>query len=210
MSLGDGYQDRTTQEVLDRLDRVRATSRGWSACCPAHPDRTPSLSVAEGDTCVLVKCWAGCELDEIAAAMGLRVSDLFYRPLSGQRSRKRTARSVIKRIDWRRQAAALEDEAITLWLHANEVFAFACNLDTTAWTDEDWDTATEAVCGAYENRERAEAPARKPKDARPKCKCRADQSRRCRGKADVDIGCNGGTVWDALTTTSTRAVFDRR
>jgi hypothetical protein len=106
---------------------------------------------------VLVKCWAGCTVDEIADAMGLRVADLFYHPLSGQRPRKRTTRSAIKRIDWRKQAGALQDESITLWLHANEVFAFACNLDTTAWTDEDWDSATDAVCDAYKTMERAEA-----------------------------------------------------
>jgi hypothetical protein len=63
----------TMEDVLGRLDRVRPTTRGWSACCPAHADRTPSLSLAEGETCVLVKCWAGCKLDDIAAAMGLRV-----------------------------------------------------------------------------------------------------------------------------------------
>jgi hypothetical protein len=91
--------------------------------------------------------------------MGLRVADLFYRPLSGHKQRRgtHTGRTATRRIDWRRQAAALEDEAITLWLHANEVFAFACNLDTAAWTDEDWDTATDAVCDAYKTMERAEA-----------------------------------------------------
>jgi hypothetical protein len=147
----------TMEDVLSQLDRVRPTTRGWSARCPAHPDRTPSLSVAEGDIGVLVKCWAGCTVDEIADAMGLRVANLFYGPLSGQRPRKRTARSATKRIDWRKQAGALQDAAITLWLHANEVFAFACNLDTAAWTDEDWDSATEAVCDAYKTMERAEA-----------------------------------------------------
>ncbi|WP_447986373.1 hypothetical protein [Nitrospira sp. Nam74] len=144
----------TMDNVLSRLERVRPTSRGWSACCPAHPDRTPSLSLAEGDTCVLMKCWAGCELNEIAAAMGIRVADLFYHPASGKR---RTGRSVSKRRDWRKEAAALEDKALTLRLDADAVFPFACNLNTTAWTDEDWDAATDAVCGAYQKRERAEA-----------------------------------------------------
>jgi hypothetical protein len=102
---------------------------------------------------VLVKCWAGCTVDEIADAMGLRVADLFYRPLS--RNKQRRGRNTTKRVDWRKQAGALQDEAITLWLHANAIFAFACNLDTTAWTDEDWDTAIEAVCKAHENVERA-------------------------------------------------------
>jgi hypothetical protein len=155
----EGQEATATRQILDRLERVRPTTRGWSACCPAHHDRNPSLSVAEGDIGVLVKCWAGCTVDEITDAMGLRVADLFYRPLSGKKQRWdcRTDRTATKRIDWRRQAAALEDEAITLWLHANEVFAVACNLDTTAWTDEDWDTATDTVCHAHKTMERAEA-----------------------------------------------------
>lgn len=98
---------RTMDDVLGRLDRVRPTTRGWSACCPAHDDRTPSLSIAEGDTCVLVKCWAGCELNDIADAMGFHVSDLFYRPAQGHKARVR--RSATKRPKWRKQAAALED-----------------------------------------------------------------------------------------------------
>jgi hypothetical protein len=94
-------------------------------------------------------------LDDIASAMGLRVADLFYRP--GPAKQRRTARPIAKRVNWRKQAAALEDEATTLWLHANEVFAFAYNLDTTAWIDDEWDVATDAVCGAYEHMEHAEA-----------------------------------------------------
>ena len=35
--------------LLARLDGVRRTSNGWIALCPAHPDRTASLSIAEGD-----------------------------------------------------------------------------------------------------------------------------------------------------------------
>ena len=141
-----------TQQVLDRLQRLRPTTRGWSACCPAHPDRTPSLSVAEGETGVLVKCWAGCTVEEIADAMDLRVADLFYHPVSGKKQprRYRTGKPRTRRNDWRRQAAALEDEALTLWLHANAVFAFASNLDTTAWADDDWDVATDAICTALE------------------------------------------------------------
>jgi DNA-binding transcriptional regulator YiaG len=35
--------------VLGRLDLVRKSGKGWMARCPAHEDRTPSLSVSEGD-----------------------------------------------------------------------------------------------------------------------------------------------------------------
>ncbi len=44
----------------------RKAGSGWSARCPAHDDRTPSLSLRETpDGTVLVHCHAGCEQDEV-------------------------------------------------------------------------------------------------------------------------------------------------
>lgn len=52
----------------------------WSARCPAHDDRTPSLSVSNGnDGRVLLRCWAGCETLAVLRALGLSWSDLFER-----------------------------------------------------------------------------------------------------------------------------------
>jgi hypothetical protein len=67
-----------TQRLLNRLDGVRRSGAAWIARCPAHEDRSPSLSVAEGnDGRVLVKCHAGCPVEAIVAAVGLELSDLF-------------------------------------------------------------------------------------------------------------------------------------
>jgi len=64
--------------LLDRLERVRADRGGWRARCPAHDDRTPSLSIAEGDDGrALLFCHAGCNFDEITTALGLETSELF-------------------------------------------------------------------------------------------------------------------------------------
>jgi hypothetical protein len=65
--------------VLGALTGVRRTGPGrWSAVCPAHEDRRPSLSVREADDGkLLVKCWAGCSVDEVVAGLGLRMEDLF-------------------------------------------------------------------------------------------------------------------------------------
>ncbi len=65
--------------LLDRLDRIRETGPGrWIACCPAHDDRSPSLSIRElEDGRVLLHDFAGCEVDSILVAIGLRLSDLF-------------------------------------------------------------------------------------------------------------------------------------
>ncbi|REK24792.1 MAG: DUF3987 domain-containing protein [Planctomycetota bacterium] len=65
------------ERLLAKLPDVKQAGTGWSARCPAHEDQRPSLSVAEGDDGrALVNCHAGCTVDAICAALGLRVADL--------------------------------------------------------------------------------------------------------------------------------------
>ncbi len=65
--------------LLGRLDKVRAAGAGrWIAACPAHDDKSPSLSVRETDDGrVLVHCFAGCGAADVVVAAGLSLSDLF-------------------------------------------------------------------------------------------------------------------------------------
>lgn len=64
-------------EVLDRLDEVSSNGDGWTARCPAHDDRTPSLSVAKGNSQpVVFNCHAGCSSEEIVNALGLQWADI--------------------------------------------------------------------------------------------------------------------------------------
>jgi hypothetical protein len=50
----------------------------WTACCPAHDDRTPSLSITIGaDDQVLIYCHAGCTMEAVVAALNLSPGDLF-------------------------------------------------------------------------------------------------------------------------------------
>jgi putative DNA primase/helicase len=64
--------------VLGLLENVTEMTNGWTARCPAHGDNVNSLSIAEGtDGRVLIYCHAGCSLQEITCALGLRIRDLF-------------------------------------------------------------------------------------------------------------------------------------
>ncbi len=75
--------------LLSRLENVRKTGDNkWIACCPAHPDRTPSLSIREeADGRVLLKDHAGCTVEEILAAVDLSWDALFPpRPLPSHSS----------------------------------------------------------------------------------------------------------------------------
>ena len=68
----------TVNEFLSRLDGVKGGHGQWTAKCPAHDDRRASLSVSVGEGGrVLLNCHAGCSAEDICAALGLTVKDLF-------------------------------------------------------------------------------------------------------------------------------------
>lgn len=67
------------ENVLSRLEGVQGAGKRFKARCPAHLDKTPSLSIKEGDDGrALIHCFGGCKVEAVAAALGLRLSDLFY------------------------------------------------------------------------------------------------------------------------------------
>ena len=54
--------------LVERLGG-RWTASGGLCRCPAHDDRTPSLSVRVGETSLLLHCFAGCEATDILKAL---------------------------------------------------------------------------------------------------------------------------------------------
>lgn len=63
--------------LLSRLEKVKRTGAGsWLARCPAHADRSPSLSIAERDERVLLHCFAGCSALDVLGAVGLDFADV--------------------------------------------------------------------------------------------------------------------------------------
>lgn len=71
----------TAAALIERLDGVRRTGDGrWIARCPAHDDRSPSLSIREtSDGTTLIRCHAGCGAADIVDAIGMHLRDLFPR-----------------------------------------------------------------------------------------------------------------------------------
>jgi hypothetical protein len=66
------------EQLLSRLARVKGRNGSWTACCPAHDDKGPSLAVREGeDGRVLLHCFAGCETAAVLGALGMDMTDLF-------------------------------------------------------------------------------------------------------------------------------------
>ena len=63
------------EAFLRMLDGVTPAATGVTACCPAHADTDPSLSVNIGESgLLLVSCFAGCTFADIAEAVGSNLS----------------------------------------------------------------------------------------------------------------------------------------
>lgn len=66
------------ETVLGRLRKVKGRNGNWVACCPAHDDRNPSMTIRETpDGTILMHCFSGCSIHEIADAIGVDLTDLF-------------------------------------------------------------------------------------------------------------------------------------
>ncbi len=65
-------------EALPGYYETPPGSNHFMACCPAHDDRTPSLSIGiDDDSRVLLHCFGGCSQDAVRDALGARWSHFF-------------------------------------------------------------------------------------------------------------------------------------
>ena len=64
--------------LLNRLNKVKRTSNNqYIACCPAHEDKTPSLSITDkGDGKILINCYAGCGVEDVLDSIGMSFDDI--------------------------------------------------------------------------------------------------------------------------------------
>ena len=66
------------ESILSRLQKVKGKNGSWTACCPAHNDKGPSLAIREADDGrVLLHCFAGCDVNSVVTALGMDMTDLF-------------------------------------------------------------------------------------------------------------------------------------
>jgi hypothetical protein len=88
----------TIAEITALFNARQAGPGRWRARCPAHDDRSPSLSISEGaNGRILLNCFARCDLSEIVHAIGIQISDLFSDEPHGvsPRATIRNSRSVV-------------------------------------------------------------------------------------------------------------------
>ena len=68
----------TVDDLAARCEYAKRSGRGWQAKCPVHEDRSPSLSISEGNRATLIYCHDGCTLEELGEALGCTRQQLFY------------------------------------------------------------------------------------------------------------------------------------
>jgi len=125
----------TARDLLPRLKKVKKAGRGFTACCPAHDDKNPSFSIADGDRGILFHCFAGCSVERIKSALGLDN----YHPVPLIRPKKIEPQSSIDFVPmfekWERETD----------YHFRDGFAMALGVDSAAlqavgcaWNGEAW------------------------------------------------------------------------
>ena len=91
------------EALLSRLHKVKGKGGSFVACCPAHPDKSPSLAIRQADERILLHCFAGCSVPDIVGAIGMEMGDLFQEEQKWHRQKpiKRTfyATDLMKIID---------------------------------------------------------------------------------------------------------------
>lgn len=78
-SLGERRREAETESlaaVLDKLSSLdkfkRVGKDSYKACCPAHNDRNPSLTITDVGDKILVHCFSGCSQEEVLDALKAR------------------------------------------------------------------------------------------------------------------------------------------
>jgi hypothetical protein len=141
----------TIDAFFQFLDGVKQTHRGWQARCPAHGDRSPSLSIREAeDGRILLHCFAGCKAQEICDALHIPLRELFghaeldaaqIRLARAQRDRERRAREQVQRLEG--VSAGAKREAERLLKSAKDV-----SIDH--WSDAFLHASLNKLADAYE------------------------------------------------------------
>lgn len=105
-------------DILARLKKVRSSGDNrWMACCPAHPDKSPSFAInVLADGRILMHCFGGCGTDQVLEALGITFSDLFPDPLVRFKLDR-----VRKPFTDREAIEGIRDEAVIVALAASQI-----------------------------------------------------------------------------------------
>lgn len=96
----DYTRNLTAETIAHALDKPHRSGDGWVACCPAHDDKSPSLSINDCYGRVLVHCHAGCPQDSVIDALrGLGLWHTVRPEIAEQRKRDHAAEKLKSRLN---------------------------------------------------------------------------------------------------------------
>jgi hypothetical protein len=104
---------RPIELILSRLEKVSSNKGGsrYKALCPAHADRSPSLSICEGDDGrVLLHCFSGYSVVAIVSSVNLTMAELFCVDTGSKRP------PLVPGVSRRELTAAIEFEKTILYI----------------------------------------------------------------------------------------------
>ena len=88
------------QEIISLLKEVRKNGAGYTALCPAHNDQRRSLSINETNGRILIKCFAGCNVNTIVSVPGIESKDLFTELKQGKSASNFQSKKIIAVYDY--------------------------------------------------------------------------------------------------------------
>lgn len=68
----------TFERILSHFQVMKRGTGKAQCICPAHVDTEASLTLTDGNDRALIRCHAGCSVEKVVDAAGLKMSDLFY------------------------------------------------------------------------------------------------------------------------------------
>lgn len=140
----------TAEDFLARLNQVRTRGANrWLACCPAHEDREPSLSISEGERGLLLHCFSGCALADICRSIGLAERDLFYAQEAAPRARREAARQRAHERRQREVLARKRSRRLDACKHAERFLESRRGLDISQWSDNHLNRELSRIADAY-------------------------------------------------------------
>lgn len=151
-----GSKQVTPEWFLSQFSSVRHTGGDrWMACCSAHDDRHPSLSIRFESDRILIHCFAGCSTTDVLEAVGLTLADLFLDDSAKQYTGKsRSSYSSVRELESLMWQLELRGDAIRE--RAETFLPVTHDIDTSDWTDAERDRVLTMVSLAREDVKKAE------------------------------------------------------
>lgn len=134
---------------LTCFDQPRKVGRNWLVRCAAHKDRTPSLSIAEGDDGrILLRCFSGCSSEDIVEQMGLSLSDLFPEAMPPRQKSEYLKQKEAKQ-EITQEIHDLNRSMDALFRKSEATIRAATGIDISGWSEGELDRAMDILGDAY-------------------------------------------------------------